>query len=121
MTSELAKLLDGPVADRFGRPKDRCGVEFYLSGDEFSACESFGLDDPIASALWLAHLVDQCGDRGWRAVFAPPDDLAPTRGRIAALVSRPLDGGVRHERCDSTSRLEAVARAMLAVPVEAKP
>jgi len=110
MTSELAKLLDGPVAERFGRAVccDRPlsliqDVWMYSAGD----CQ-YQIDHPTASALWLAHLLDQCGERGWCVSFDDPD-------KIVCVFE---NGSIGVEGTGPT-RLEALCRAML--NTESKP
>lgn len=97
MTSELAKLLDGEVAARFGRPD--VGWDYGDAPDE------------VADALWLAHL--------WIAIGVRQDSvsiLPHTSGWIVSI--NDLQGNVG--TANQPSLLEALCRAMLAVP-ETKP
>jgi len=99
MTSELAKMLDGPVAERWGRPD--VGWDWGDAPDE------------VASALWLAHLFQCCKGRIWYVEITPLED-----GDVVVDVNQYASN---HGLGESPNLLEAIARAMLAVPVEVKP
>lgn len=142
MDKSLAAILDGPVAERWGRPKSRVDSALMLdsdvwrsdshNGEKCHCCQSDGhfyhadydIDDPEAEALWLAHLLDACKQSGRCASLVWQSDLCGSvLARIEAWVADPKDdecGGhwedVSHSVNDTN--LEALARAMLAVPVE---
>jgi hypothetical protein len=114
MTPELAKLLDGPVAERFGRagdgPKgpwflhlaDPCGAwVFRADSDEIETTNS------TAEALWLSHLLKVCS--------IGPVELRTHRDWNSRVVTHTatVDGAWHGE---GASHLEALARAMLQSP-----
>jgi len=138
MTEELASLLDGPVAERFGRARGNNGSELYLreGGDTWCSdthephyldgcCEpdSWGFNhDRIsiglatADALWISHLLDQCGERSWSVLFSGSggENLVSIHKADVAI-------SLDMWSANMGTRLEALARAMLLVPVEATP
>lgn len=121
MTPELAALLDGPVAERFGRPTigDEPRMEMRLTcggwdwfDDEYLDDMSPGIAQPIAAALWLAHLIGVCGSKHYgisMANLVPGWECHLGYGfcKASDVYAQP-------------TALEALAHAMLAVP-ENKP
>ncbi len=103
MTNDLAKLLDGPVAERFGRPngKDRCSI---IADPEDT--------DRVREAIWLAHLIGECGSKHW--------------GISMAYLLPGWECHIGYGFCKSSdvyaqpTAIEALSLAMLAVP-ENKP
>jgi len=117
MTPELAALLDGPVAERWGRPTAMGGLHLrpIPSGGWTWANQvpdkSFRLmPDDVAEALWLAHMLDVCGKRGWVAMLTPGSD-----GWGATIIDPNTDDDIDPPVAHPTI-LEALALAMLAVP-----
>jgi len=108
MTKELATLLCGPIAERFGIPAGTMRItpsDICFEGDGL-------MTEQVKSALWLAHLLGQCGKRGWEAMIAPFRDWMTVRIEC--------DNGPLGESVAPTT-IEALANAMLAVPVESQP
>jgi hypothetical protein len=105
MTPELAQLLDGKVAARWGRPgglnRDRQWVHECPCG------AGIGLTDATAEALWLSHLLKVCS--------IGPVELRTHRDWNSRVVTHTatVDGAWHGE---GASHLEALARAMLQSP-----
>lgn len=133
MSPELAALLDGNVAERFGRPTDDADFAMYWSGDGVTRfwvwddptiedCESDAIPDATADALWLAHLLAVCGQLPQRFEICP--HVAGCFVRVNRKY-RALPDGAFVEESDleyhHATPLEAIARAMLAVPVTPPP
>lgn len=95
MDKALAELLDTRVAERFGKPD--------LGWDTFDA------PDYIFSAAWESHLLDQCWKREWNAHVYWTGSVT-----ISVHAGDFVDQDKYTEA--ATTRLEALARAMLAVP-----
>jgi hypothetical protein len=113
MTPELAQLLDGKVAARWGRPgglnRDRQWVHECPCG------AGIGLTDATAEALWLSHLLRVCGERGWPIkMYQSQLDQCPEWWFVE--VEFQYDHEWRTAQLRRTSLLEALARAMLAIP-----
>lgn len=134
MTPELAQLLDGPVAARFGRvehdgyplhlcdgragspPHPRPRIEFGRNnpGGAWGAPYPHNvIEDQTAAALWLAHLLAVCGERGWLVAFLPPNLSHSLVVEIA--IRRPIGNQVL-AAANGPTQLQALACAMLAVP-----
>jgi hypothetical protein len=126
MTPELAALLDGPVAERFVRPTlayhpdakagtDAPQWELRLDPQDSlwywyriihkDGSRRIDEDEWPADPRWLDHLLDVCDDKGWQ--YASRKHL--DNGYHTAVVGVSSHGG-------GPTRLEALARAMLAVP-----
>ena len=107
MTPELAQLLDGAVAARFGRPnlyEERVRENIYK-------CQR----PEIAAALWLAHLIGVCGEKRW--AFAPMfRDINTGGGPAVWHVEIDTPTSVCETCCRKPDLLEALARAMMAIP-----
>lgn len=120
MTKELAELLDGPVAERFGRvsrpygpnrePIDLhqdvvCRTPMWCWRSRNTSERYFsGPSSEDAEALWLAHLIGVCGELEW--------DLAIDADKYS-VVMPPKSSAYGHT---GATVLEALARATLSVP-----
>lgn len=110
MNPELAALLDGPVAERFGRlawgpfahPITLQGTATYWWEYEWGNGNRVRLPDDVAEALWLAHLLGVCGE--WTTEVLICQHCAGCLVRVG------------YSESNAPTMLEALARAMLAVP-----
>lgn len=104
ISPDLAQLLDGPVAERWGRP--RLGRNFFLfrrvsdwawADSEIDAkCVTYRPNEE-AEAIWLAHLLHRCGELGWevgmdrelggwRVLIRVSDKFSPAGGLSGSLL-----------------------------------
>ena len=127
MTEELAALLDGPVAERFGRPTDAADFAMYWDGDgtgerwwvwndpAVGDIPSDPIPDTTAAALWLAHLIGACVPLGLAVEF----HIGFGDNREVHITS--LTDCMLGCHGDGTTILEALASAMMLVPVKGQP
>jgi len=142
VTNDLATLLNTEVARRFGRPTlavmipnfvlvyglHDANAWFWKSNNDAFPFHARQLEDLEAAALWESHLLDQCGehpDTYWgRAISwevrtyhaTDPDEWWV----VVEYDGTDLDGPAT-TTARAPTRLEALARAMLAVPEPAPP
>lgn len=116
MTPELATLLDGPVAERFGRPAidDELSMRWtdgwwYWHHVDYLDDLDNGIAPPVAAALWFAHLIGVCGERGLCVTMFPHE-----AGWLITVSSTRQCGPFGES--NQPTALEALARAMLLVP-----
>ena len=118
MTPELAQLLDGPVAERFGRPKLNGRDLVIYNTKEFMTEGPRSLHvqtGDVAAALWLAHLIGVFGEKRW--AFAPMfRDINTGGGPAVWHVEIDTLTSVCETCCRKPDLLEALARAMMAIP-----
>jgi hypothetical protein len=112
MTTELAQLLDGEVAARWGRPPiSRDGNEWV----HVCPCGAgIGMTSHTVAAIWLAHLIIECAKMNLFVTLQPP--LTATKAVGAYVATYPWDARCIHSEHTAPSHLEALAQAMLAIP-----
>ena len=121
MSPELAALLNTKVTARFGRPtRDgfSLGSKFWTKPNESKIYH-----EPAAAALWESHLLDQCGERpdaywGTSVSWEVQMYKATNPDYWWAIIE--YDGtniaSPKQSAAMGSTRLEALATAMLAVP-----
>lgn len=128
MTNDLAKLLDGPVAERFGYPVDGHRSlrftphmpparqwEWVAKSVTPGEPAEFVMPQVEAEALWLAHLIGVCGEMDLRVTIEPAlrSHIRPCQASVA---STPYGSLRIHKTGSADTLLAALAAAMLAVP-----